>query len=86
MRNMEGNLEENFEGKLNGRTGGPLCRGTLGVPHQEANMGGHFVGLPFCGGFYMGPIVSSIQDFLHSVLRNVFYINFNCQLLSHLPW
>ena len=28
-----------------GELGGPLCRGTLGVPLQEANLGGHIVGL-----------------------------------------
>ena len=32
-------------------------------PHQKANLGRHIVVLPFCGGLYMRPIVSSIRDF-----------------------
>ena len=43
-----GNLEGKFEGNLLGNLEGNL----------EGNLG-----IPFCAGLYMGPIVSLIQDF-----------------------
>ena len=48
LGNLEGNLEGKFEGNLLGNLEGNL----------EGNLG-----IPFCTGLYMGPIVSSIRDF-----------------------
>ena len=53
MGNLEGNLEGKFQGNLLGNLEGNL----------EGNLG-----IPFCAGLYMGPIVSLIRDFVKETL------------------
>ena len=57
LGNLEGNLEGKFEGNLLGNLEGNL----------EGNLG-----IPFCAGLYMGPIVSSIRDFFQLISTIVF--------------
>ena len=64
----KGTLRGTFE-ELGGQLGwdnswGLLWEGILGSTSGD-QFGGHIMGLQFCGGLYMGPIVSSIQDFLN---------------------
>ena len=56
LGNIEGNLKRNLKCNLKGNLEGNLA-GNL-----EGNFEGN-LGLQFCGGLYMGPIVSSIRDF-----------------------